>query len=111
ELGERRVRDAAAQLRVDVRVDRPRREEALDEPRGGAVRHPLELGDVEGRALAELLEDERVRELRRARERTQRALEPTLPAVRVRERLRLALVLRREERKCTQPLALGRRRV
>ena len=49
ELVERVVRDGAAQLRVHLRVDRARTEEALDEPGRRAVGEPLELGHVERR--------------------------------------------------------------
>ena len=49
ELEERAVRDRAAQLRIHLRVDRLRVEEALEEPGRRAVREPLELGDVERR--------------------------------------------------------------
>ena len=62
EAVQRRVRDAAAELGVDLGVDRLRIEEALDEPRGRAVGEPLELGDTERVASAEGLEHERMRE-------------------------------------------------
>src|SRR5207247_2645297 len=64
EAVERRVRDRAALHRVRLGVDRLRREEALHEPGGGAVREPLELRHAERAARAELLEDERARDPR-----------------------------------------------
>ena len=87
ELVERVVRDGAAQLRVDLRVDRARAEEPLDEPRRRAVGEALELGHVERRLRLELLEHERMRQPRRALERAERALEAPLPRVRARERV------------------------
>ena len=110
ELVQRAVRDRAAQLRVDVRVDRPRIEQPVDEPRGRAVGEALELRHVEARPLAEVLEDERVAQQRRPAERVQRTVEPAVPAVREREPGRLRLVVGRERRQRAQPLALGRRR-
>ena len=71
----------------------------------------LELGHAEGRPRAELVEQHRVGELRRPRECAARPLEAPLPAVRVREGVRLVLVARRERGQRAQPLALGRRRV
>ena len=59
----------------------------------------------------ELLEHERMRQLRRPPERARRALEPPLPAVRARERVGAAPVVRRELGERAQPLALGRRAV
>ena len=87
EAVQRRVRHRAALHRVGLGVDRPRGEEALDEPGGGAVGEALELGHRERGARAELLEHERVREPRRPVEGGLRALEPPLPAVRAGERL------------------------
>src|SRR5207248_9613687 len=52
---------------------------------------------------------ERVRQLRRAVEGRKRALEPPLPAVRVRERARRLLVRGGERGKPSQPFAIGRR--
>ena len=84
------VRDRAAQLRVDLGVDRPRVEQPVDEPRGRAVGEALELGHVEARPLAEVLEHERMRERASAGRTRQRAVEAPLPAVRERERARVA---------------------
>ena len=109
ELVERVVRDGAAQLRVDLRVDRARAEEPLDEPRRRAVGEPLELGDVERRLRLELLEHERMRQPRRAVERLERALEPPLPRVRARERVGAVAVARCKLRERAQPLAIGGR--
>ena len=110
EAVERGVRDRAAQLRVDLGVDRPRVDDAVDEPGRRAVGEPLELGDVERRARAELLEHDRVAQPRRPVEGAQRAVEPALPAVRARERRRASAALGRRERgERAQPLALGRR--
>src|SRR5581483_2999460 len=109
ELVERVVRDRAAQLRIHLRVDRARREMALDEPGRGAVGEALELRDVEGRLRLELLEHEWMRHPRRALERSERALEPPLPRVRTRESRRSAGVPRCEPGERAQPLALGGR--
>ena len=57
---ERLVRDPALQLRVDLGIDRLRVEQAVDEPRRGAVGEALELGHVEDGPPAELREDVRV---------------------------------------------------
>ncbi len=91
------------------RVDRARIEEPVDEPRGRAVGEPFELGDVERRAAAQLLEHERMRDPRRPVERPQRAVEPALPAVRARERAGGGGVGRGELRQRAQPLPLRRR--
>ena len=109
EAVQRRVRDRAALHRVGLGVDRPRGEEALDEPGGRAVGETLELGHGEGGARPELLEHERVREPRRPLERAERALEPPLPAVRASERLAPLRVAGRELGQRPQPLSLGRR--
>ena len=110
ELEQRAVRDRAAQLRVHLGVDRPRVEEALDEPRRRAVGEPLELRHVERQARAELLEDQRMGDAASAAgTRRTRAVELPLPAVRARERVRLAGVARGELGERAQPLALGRR--
>src|SRR5439155_15466539 len=79
-----------------------------DKPCGGAVREALELGDVEGRPAAKLLEHKRMRQLRRPLERTQRTLEPALPSVRERECLRLTPVLACSGGERAQALAFGR---
>ena len=57
------VRDAAAQPRVRLSVDRP------------GIDHTLELGHAEARSAAQLLQDLWMRQLRRSRERRKRALE------------------------------------
>ena len=103
------MRDAAALFRVGRGVDRLRVEETLDEPRRGAVCEALELGHAEGRARAELLEHEGVRDPRRPLEGSQGAREPPLPAVRARKPLRCLGVAGGELRQCSQPLPLGRR--
>ena len=94
---------------VDLRVDRARIEEPIDEPGRRAVGEPLELGDVERRLRPELLEHERMRQLRRAAERAERALEAALPAVRARKRVGAVAVARRELGERAKTLTLGRR--
>src|SRR4029453_3429821 len=93
ELVQRAVRDRTSQLRIDVRVDRPRIKQSVDEPGGRAVREALELGHVEARPLAEVLEDERVAQQRRPAERLNGTVQATVPAVREREPRRLGLVV------------------
>src|SRR5579864_1331975 len=109
ELEQRAVRDGAAQLRIDLGVDRARIDETVDEPRRRAVGEALELGDVERRARTELLEHDRMDEPRRALVGADGAVEPPLPAVRTRERSGLAAVARGQLGQCAQPLSFGRR--
>src|SRR5207302_1247724 len=111
ELEQCRVRDRALQLRIHFRVDGARIEEAIDEPRRRAVREALELGDVERLPRAELLEDERVRQLGRPAEGKDGALEPAVPAVRARERLGAGTVHGSELRERAEAFTLGRRLV
>ena len=82
ELEESLVRDLAAQAGVDAGVDRPRIDDALDEPHRRAVGEELELGDAERGPRLQLAQHDRVREPRRPRERGARAIEPAIPAVR-----------------------------
>ena len=84
---ERGVRDGAAQLRVDLRVDVARIEEALDEPGLRAVCEALELGDGKRRSRRELLEHERMRQPRLAHECVACAVKPAFPFVRKGKRL------------------------
>ena len=109
EAVQRCVRHRAALHRVRLRVDRPRGEEPLEEPGGGAVGEALELGHRERGARGELLEHERVREPCRPVEGAQCALEPPRPAVRARESLRCLRVVSCELGERPQPLTLGRR--
>ena len=105
ELVQRAVRDRAAEHRVDLGVDRLRRDDALDQPGRRAVGEPLELGDAERRLAAEELgADARV-----ALQGAARAAEAPLPVVGVGERPRLVGVGNREPGERTQPLAVGRR--
>src|SRR5205814_1610450 len=85
ELEERLVGDLAPRAGIELAVDRPRVDEALEQPHRGAVREDLELGDTEGHAALQLLEHRRMRESRRAVERRPRPLEAPLPAVRERD--------------------------
>src|SRR5262245_2690529 len=108
ELVQSAVRDGSAQLRIDLRVDRARIEQALDEPGRRAVGKAFELGDVERRPQAELLQDERMPESRRADECTDGSFEPPFPSVRARQPVRRRSVVRRKPGECTQALPLGR---
>ncbi len=58
---ERLVGDLAAQPSIDPRVDRPRVDDALDEPHRRAVREELQLGDAERSTCLELANDGRMR--------------------------------------------------
>ena len=104
---QRLVRDAAAQHRVGLGVDRLRGDHALEEPRRRAVDEPLELGGREGGAPAELGEHDRVAELRLALERGACAVEPPRPVVRLGEceRALLAVAVGREPRERTHARA------
>ena len=75
------MRDRAAQLRVDLAVDRLRVDHPLEEPRRGAVDEALELGDAE-RRLGAAARRARCGCVRRVRtlERVQRARESALPS-------------------------------
>ena len=108
---QRDVRDRAAHPRVDRLVDPARAEVPLDEPGGGAARHPLEIGDPERLAAREQRQRARMADGRRPRERAARAAELALPPVRVRERVGLAGIVGGEAGERAQPLALGRRRL
>ncbi len=113
ETVERRVGDGAAQLGVDLGVDRARVDDALHQPGRRAVGEALELRDVEGRAGAPELEDGRVADERAALLGAEGAVEAAVPAVRAGERLRLAagLLGARERGDGAQPLAVARRRL
>ena len=111
EAVQRRVRDGAAQHRVDLAIDLARREQPLEEPGRGAVGEALQLGDVERRLGSQLAEHAGMGEPGLARERLQRALQLALPAVRSRERLRVLGRRDRELRERAQPLTLGRSRL
>ena len=103
------MRDGAAQLRIDLRVDRLRIDDAVDEPRGGAVGEALELGDIECPARAELLEHERVHESRRPPAGADCTVELAIPAVRARKCRGLVAVARRQLGERAETLALRRR--
>ena len=109
ELVQRVVGDRAAQLRVHLPVDLPRRDHALDEPHRGAVGEGLQLGRGEDVFRRQLLDDQRVPEARRALGGRSRSLEPPLPVVRARDRLGLGPVAGREPGQRPQALALRRR--
>ena len=111
ELEEGLVRHLAAQAGVDARVDRPRVDDALDEPHRGAVGEELELGDAERRPRLELAQHDRVREPRRPGERGARAIEPAIPAVRTGDGGRRIGIHRGQRRGRAQALALGRRAI
>jgi hypothetical protein len=102
------VGDRAAELRVDLGVDRLRIEQPLHEPRRRAVGHPLELGDVERRPRTERLEHERMAQLRGALVRKARARESPLPPVGARDPLGLVRLVARDRRQRSQAFALGR---
>ena len=80
------MRDAAALHRIRLGIDRPRVEEALDEPGRRAVGEALELGHREGRREQSCSSTSGC--VRRVGRRKQRgALEPPLPAVGAGERI------------------------
>ena len=108
---ERDVGDRASHPRVDRLVDPTGSQVALDEPGGGAPRHPLEIRDPEGLAAREQRERARMADGGRSREGPARTAELALPAVRVRERIRLARIVGSEACERSQPLTLGRRRL
>ena len=81
------MRDRAAQLRVDLAVDRPGARQAVEEPGGGAVGEALELGDLEVVAADSSASTRGCGAACAASKARERALEPALPAVRARERL------------------------
>ena len=109
ELVQRLVRDGAAEARIDFAVDRARRDHALDEPDRRAVGETLELGDAEGRPRPKVVEQHRIGDLRRPRERPAGPVETALPAVCARQRGSFAGIRRRERAQRPEPLALGRR--
>src|SRR5947209_7425825 len=109
ELEQRAVGDGAAQLRIDLGVDRLRIDEPVDEPCRRAVGEALELGDVERPARAELLEHERVHESRRPPVGADCSVELAIPAVRAGERRSLVAVARRQLGERAEALALRRR--
>ncbi len=81
EAVERRVHDLAAKDGVRLGVDRLRVDHPLDEPGGGAVGEPLELGRREDGAPRKGVEDGRAPQAGRPIERLSCALEPSRPAV------------------------------
>ena len=89
ELVQGAVRDRPAQHRIDDCVDRLRRHDALEQPRGGAVGEALQLGDAERRLRAEPRQQGVVRDACVAAERRACACEPAAPVVRVGQRARL----------------------
>ena len=105
---QRGMQDRAAQHAVDLLVDRRRAQVALDEPRGRAGRHPLELRDGE-RVPRQQAQGPLVRDPRRTVERAGRALEPPVPAVLPRQRGGFHRIGGGERGQRPQPLALGGR--
>src|SRR5918994_604627 len=110
ELEECAVGDRAAQSRIDLRVDRLRVDQPVDEPGRGAVGKALELGDVEDAPVLQLLEHEWVCQLGGPPACPVCAVEPPLPAVRARERVGLVTpsLLGGEDRERAEPLGRPR---
>src|SRR5262249_56057274 len=107
-LVHRRVRLLAAQARVYLLVDRPRTDDAIDEPDRRAVGKRLQLGDSEAHPCAQLFEHERVGQRRGPLEGAECSLEPAFPAVRPGERAGRVMLGWGKRRDRPQSLALRR---
>ena len=107
ELVQSRVRDRTAELRVDLRIDRARRDDPLEEPDRRAGGESLELGCPEHSASTEVFEHTGIREPRRAPERSPSAVQAPRPAVRIGESLGHREIGHGEGRERAQPLPIG----
>ena len=105
------MEDRAAHHAVDLLVDRRGPQVPLDEPRGRARRHALELRDRVRVATADEAQRSLVGQPRPAVERRRRPFEPPAPAVLAREGRRLGAAATAERGERAQALALRGRRL
>ena len=109
EAEQRLVGDLAAQPRVHPGIDRPRVDDALDEPHRRAVGEQLQLGHAECPTSLELAEHRRECEPSRPGEGSERTVDAAIPAVRSGDGRRRLRIRSREGGRGAHPLALRRR--